>query len=331
MSYIQIMNDAEGKGAHAGRSDIVERTTGPFRVNLASVDLNLLVSLHAILEERSVTGAADRVGLSQPAMSHALRRIRKLFGDEILIREGTRSLLTPRAQELLGPLRVVLHGVSGLLGGPAFDPETSRRTVTISMSPSMAYLLGNAITTMLEEEAPWMELRIITSQAPSSSDFTEEGVDVLLLAEGFESEYPRERLFGDEWVVVGGVPEFRERDVIGVLQDWPHVALNSDRLTRPYEVLRHRGVEVSIQVRINEYLLLPQFVAGARKVGLHRRSVVERMSKFYPLYVADFPFPLLGLGVDMVWNPWLGDESYRLWLRELLERACHMQGMNRDN
>src|SRR5690606_24048687 len=139
---------------------------GPFGVKLASVDLNLLVSLHAILEERSVTGAAGRVGLSQPAMSHALRRIRKLFGDEILIREGARSVLTPRAQELLGPLRVVLHGVAGLLGGPAFDPETSRRTVTIAMSSSMAYILGSAITTMLEEEAPRMGLRIITTQVP---------------------------------------------------------------------------------------------------------------------------------------------------------------------
>lgn len=312
-------------------ADAIQPSVGPFRVNLASVDLNLLVSLHAVLEERSVTGAADRVGLSQPAMSHALRRIRKLFGDEILIREGSRSLLTPRAQELLGPLREVLHGVSGLLGGPTFDPETSRRTVSIAMSPSVAYLLGNAITTMLEDEAPWMELRIITTQTPGSSDFTEEGVDVLLLAEGFETEHPRERLFDDEWVVVGGVPEFEERDVIGILQDWPHVALSSDRLTRPYEVLRHRGVEVSVQVRINDYLLLPQFVAGTRKVGLHRRSVTERMSQYYPLYFANFPFPLLGLGVDMVWNPWLGDEAYRRWLRELLQRACAMQGVNVKN
>lgn len=319
MRYIQNMND----------DGVVQLSAGPFGVKLASVDLNLLVSLHAILEERSVTGAAERVGLSQPAMSHALRRIRKLFGDEILIREGPRSVLTPRAQELLGPLRVVLHGVADLLGGPSFDPRTSRRTVTIAMSSSMAYILGSAITALLEEEAPRMGLRIITTQVPDDGVFTEQGVDVLLLAEGYESEHSRERLFDDEWVVIGGVPEFHERDVIVTLQDWPHVALSSDRLTRPYEVLRHRGVEVSVQVRINDYLLLPQFVAGTRKVGLHRRSVVEKMSRFYPLYVADFPFPMLGLGVDMVWNPWLGDEAFRRWLRDLLRRACDIQGVHR--
>jgi LysR family transcriptional regulator, nod-box dependent transcriptional activator len=308
--------------------DLVQLSTGAFGVKLASVDLNLLVSLHAVLEERSVTGAAERVGLSQPAMSHALRRIRRLFGDEILIRDGSRSLLTPRAQELLGPLRVVLHGVADLLGGRAFDPETSRRTVAIAMSSSMAYVLGSALSTMLEEEAPRMELRIITTQGPDSAVFTEEGADVLLLAEGYEIEHARERLFSDEWVVIGGVPELHERDVIGILQDWPHVALISGQATRPYEVLRHRGVEVAVQTRIDDYLLLPQFVAGARKVGLHRRAVVERMAQFYPLYVVDFPFPILGLGVDMVWNPWLGDEAYRRWLRSLLRRASIMQGLN---
>lgn len=312
-------------------ADIVRLASSPFGVNLASVDLNLLVSLHAILEERSVTGAAERVGLSQPAMSHALRRIRKLFGDEILIREGGRSVLTPRAQDLLGPLRVVLHGAAGLLGGPPFDPETSRRTVSIAMSSSVAYSLGGAVTTMLEEEAPRMGLRILTTQAPDDGVFAGQGVDVLLLAEGYESAYPRERLFDDAWVVIGGVPEFHERDIITTLQDWPHVALSADRLTRPYEVLRHRGVEVSVQVRINDYLLLPQFVAGTRKVGLHRRSVVERMARFYPLYVADFPFPMLGLGVDMVWNPWLGDDVFRRWLQDLLRRACEIQGMNTGN
>lgn len=308
--------------------DLAQLSTGTFGVKLASVDLNLLVSLHAVLEERSVTGAAERVGLSQPAMSHALRRIRRLFGDEILIRDGARSILTPRAQELLGPLRVVLHGVADLIGGRTFDPETSRRTVVIAMSSSMAYILGSALSTMLEEEAPWMELRIITVQGANGGVFTEEGVDVLLLAEGYETDHARERLFDDDWVVVGGVPELHERDVIGILQDWPHVALISEQTTRPYEVLRHRGVEVSIQARINDYLLLPQFVAGTRKVGLHRRAVVERMTQFYPLYVADFPFPMLGLGVDMVWNPWLGDEAYRRWLRDLLRRASVMQDLN---
>ena len=95
-------------------------------------------------------------------------------------------------------------------------------------------------------------------------------------------------------------------------------------------MLLHRGVDVKVQVRVNDYLLLPEFIAGVRRIGLHRRRVIERMiqSRSYPLYVADFPFPLLGLGVDMVWNPWLGDVAFRTWLGELLRRARSMQLTN---
>lgn len=170
-----------------------------------------------------------------------------------------------------------------------------------------------------------MGLRILATGDIADAVFTEHGADVLLLAEGHETDHPRERLFDDEWVVIGGTPELLEGDVISRLQDWPHVALDSQRVTRPYEVLRHRGVDVKVQVRVNDYLLLPQFVAGVRRIGLHRRRVVAQMAHAHPLYVADFPFPVLGLGVDMVWNPWLGDAAFRRWLGHLLRRACDMQ------
>lgn len=296
--------------------------------NLANVDLNLLVSLHALLEERSVTAAADRVGLSQPAMSHALRRIRKMLGDEILIRRGAVSVLTPRAQDMLGPLREVLQKTTGLLGGQVFNPEFSRRTLSLAMSSSVAYIVGQSISLLMERESPAMSLKIITTNDISDTVFTEQGADVLLLAEGYETPHPRERFFDDEWAVVGGDPELLERDVISCLQDWPHVGLQSDRATRPYEVLRHRGLEVKMQVHVTDYLVLPQFVAGVRKLALHRRRVVERMARTLPVYVADFPFPILGLGVDIVHNPWQHDEVFRAWVGDLLRRAMDMHDKN---
>lgn len=295
---------------------------------LATVDLNLLVSLHAILEERSVTAAADRVGLSQPAMSHALRRIRKLLGDEVLIRRGAISVLTPRAQDMIGPLREILQKTSGLLGGQAFNPEFSRRTLSVAMSSSVAYIIGQPLTLLMEREAPHMSLKVITTNNTSDAVFTEQGADVLLLAEGYESPHPRERLFADEWVVIGGHRELLERDVISCLQDWPHVGLQSERATRPYEILRHRGLDVKMQVHVTDYLVLPQFVAGVRKLALHRRRVAERMARTLPVYVVDFPFPILGLGVDMVHNPWQYDNIFRAWVSDLLYRAVDMHEVN---
>ena len=188
-------------------------------VNLATVDLNLLVSLHALLEERSVTGAAERLGLSQPAMSHALRRIRKLFDDQILVREGNRSILTPRAQGLLGPLRDVLSRTSGLLGGEIFDPRHSQRTVTVAMSTSVAYILGGPLTRLLEEQAPGVRLRVITTADMSDAVFTEGQADVLLLAEGYASSHSRERLFDDDWVVVSGTARITTGDKVIILSE----------------------------------------------------------------------------------------------------------------
>lgn len=297
-------------------------------VNLSNVDLNLLVSLLALLEEQSVTGAADRVGLSQPAMSHALRRIRSLLDDPILIREGSRSILTPRAQGMLGPLRDILHRTSGLLGGEGFDPATSGRTVTVAMSPSMAYILAAPLTRLLGREAPGVRLRVFTTYDTSDAVFTAERADVLLLAEGYVTDHPRERLFDDEWVVIAGTSELTPENAVDVMWTWPHVVLDAEQLPRPYELLRQRGIEIDAQIRVNDWLLIPQFVAGERRVALHRRRAMERLAVYGGLTVVPFPFPLLGLGVDMVWNPWLGDDNFRGWLRDLLVQAASIRNGN---
>jgi len=111
-------------------------------MNLRSIDLNLLVALEALLTERHVTKAAARVGLSQPAMSNALGRLRAMFSDELLVRTATGMKPTPRASELLDPLRQVLRQVERVLESDSgFDPMTSDRLFTVRMSDILAYLL----------------------------------------------------------------------------------------------------------------------------------------------------------------------------------------------
>src|SRR5437899_8596319 len=103
-------------------------------MNLRSIDLNLLVALDALLTERHVTKAADRVGLSQPAMSNALSRLRAMFGDELLVRTATGMKPTPRASELTEPLRQLLRQVERVLESDSgFDPMASERLFTVRM------------------------------------------------------------------------------------------------------------------------------------------------------------------------------------------------------
>lgn len=127
---------------------------------LASVNLNLLVPLLALLEEGSVTRAAARVGMSQPAMSHALGRMRRMIGDDLVTRQGSGLVLTPRALELIAPLREVLRQTAEVVNFPGFDPAHDSRTITMAMTTSTAFVVGPASARLIAERAPNATLRV---------------------------------------------------------------------------------------------------------------------------------------------------------------------------
>jgi DNA-binding transcriptional LysR family regulator len=129
-------------------------------MNLAGLDLNLLVALDALLEEASVSRAAKRLGIGQPATSHALGRLRDLFGDRLLVRSGRGMVLTPRAESLRVPLRRVLNGASSLLDQEAsFDPQTSRRTFSM-LCPDLLGPVVPGLLDALRGDAPHVRLEV---------------------------------------------------------------------------------------------------------------------------------------------------------------------------
>lgn len=315
MAYIHPMDDGGAPVRETWDDDAPA-------ARLSAVDLNLLVPLHALLEEASVTRAAARVNLSQPAMSHALRRIRRLLGDEVLVGRGPATVLTPRAQQLRAPLRELLHRTAVLLGEADFDPRTDARQLTVAMTSSTATVLGAGLARLLEEEAPNLRLRIVMTMELSDVLFTRDGVDLVLLSEAFETEQPRHRVYADEWVVVSGSPELTDETAERLLAEWPHVVYDTRRLLRPYDVLRDRKVRYSVHTRVNDTMLLSQLVAGSRRVAVDRRRGAEIMARALPVSVARFPFPVGGVGTDAVWNPYYGDADFRAWMLDLLRRAA---------
>lgn len=289
---------------------------------VTAMDLNLLVPLLAVLEERSVTRAAARVGLSQPAMSHALRRIRRLLGDEVLVRRGNAFTLTPRAVALIGPLRRILQQTAALVSQASFDPATTTRTVTLAMTTSTAYVAGPAFTRTIAERAPHATVRILTTTDTGDTVFTGERADVLLLSEGVPTPHQRSRLYHDRWVVVTGELLASGETVEAALRERPHVVYDSARPLRPYQILHERGIPFTVRERVNDQLLIPSLVAGTPRIAFQRHSVASTMQqRSLPLHLAEFPFPITGLGIDLVWNPWLGDPTYRTWLDGTLRDA----------
>ena len=290
---------------------------------LAAVDLNLLVPLLALLEERSVTAAAARIGMTQPALSHALRRMRRLLGDELLVREGTMMVPTPRALELVAPLRRALRHTADVVRPARFDPASDSRVITLAMTGSTALPLMGELARLVGERAPDMVLRLRTMAltGPSDTVFTHEGVDALLLPRAFATSYAREPLYGDRWVVVtgGSAPG---RPVTELIETLPHVVLDSTTYrVRPYEVLDELGLRYAVRARVSDNLLIPHVVAATGGLAFHRHHAVADMTRYLDLRLHEFPFPIGGLGIDLVWNPWLADEELREWLGSILREA----------
>ncbi|MGW5275736.1 LysR family transcriptional regulator [Streptomyces sp. NPDC004044] len=305
--------------------DDEESTTGSGLDRLASVNLNLLVPLLALLEERSVTKAAERVGLSQPAMSHALTRMRRLLGDDLVVRQGTGVTLTPRALELIAPLRSALQQTAHVVNFPHFDPVTDRRVITIAMTNSTAFVVGPQLARLIAERAPHATLRLRTITVPTEATFTDKGVDVVLLSEGHFSPYPRERLYNDRCVVVASPDTPPEASPLDLLTTQPHIVVDTDRRVFPYSVLEEEGVTYRVGQLISDFLLVPFLVARAGGVALLRYQVAATMRTLADLRIEEFPFPIPGLGIDIVWNPRLADQYFIEWLRTLLfDAATHL-------
>ncbi|HEV7167572.1 MAG TPA: LysR family transcriptional regulator [Micrococcaceae bacterium] len=291
---------------------------------LASIDLNLLVPLLALLEERSVTRAASKIGLSQPAMSHGLSRTRRLLNDELLVRQGRGMVLTPRAAELIAPLRQALSQTARIVSDSPFDPTVDTRLITVAMTNSTAFVIGSELSRLLAQRAPNTVLRLRTTSVASSTAFAQDAADVVLLPEEFPSPYPRERLYDDRWVVVASWNEPRDADALELLETVPHVFLDapSERL-RPYEILDEKKVPYKVRQRVSDYLFIPHLIAqSGGGVAVHRYQVGLEFEGRFDLRVEEFPFPIEALGIDMVWNPWLAEGAFKTWLREILIEAA---------
>jgi DNA-binding transcriptional LysR family regulator len=141
------------------------------RMNLAALDLNLLAALEALLQEASVGRAADRVSLSQPAMSHALKRLRGLLEDPLLVRVGARMQLTARAEALRSPLQNALSRVRDLLIGEGFDPVHSTRTFHLFVADNASDLLLPPLLKRLQKEAPNVSIRVQPWRANTPDPF----------------------------------------------------------------------------------------------------------------------------------------------------------------
>ncbi len=297
------------------------------RMNLAGLDLNLLVALDALLAEASVGRAALRLNLSQPAVSHALRRLREVVGDPLLVRIGPRMELTPRAQALRGPLAQALAQVRGLFVAEGFDPATSPRGFRLMMPDLAVDLLMPAVLQQVAASAPGVRLDVIPWRGPAvmTPDFART-VDLVIAWTG--EAYPgfhRQSLYTDRdaLAVRRGHPDAARLSELSGFQAARHVAVvgagERDDAIEPF--LRQAGIQRRIALAVPSYLQALRMTARTDLVAFVPSRLIAALAG--PLDLVMLPPPIdPGEDQQYLFHPVLAQfDPGSAWLRELVLRV----------
>ncbi|MBY0296971.1 MAG: LysR family transcriptional regulator [Methylobacterium sp.] len=302
-------------------------------IDLARVDLNLLVALDALLAERSVTRAAARIGVGQSAMSSSLARLRALFDDALLTRapEGMRP--TPRALALAEPVRATLRQIQFLVRREeAFDPRTVERTFTISLPDSTEVLLGPTLLAYLRAEAPGISLLLRSlDRTHVLEEIDADRIDLAVdLSFRGQQHHKQTLLYRDTYVclfnaaLVGLTPPISLDDYLR----FPHV-LTSLRETAHGVVddaLAALGLRRTLAVTSPRFLAVPFLVRAAPVLTTMHARLAHLFADALGLTVSPAPVRLDDVAVSMLWHASYDDDPAHRWLRTTLRRLAGQPG-----
>ena len=297
-------------------------------MRLANLDLNLLISLDALLDQRSVTRAAQQLGLSQPALSASLARLRRHFGDELLARTGNEYRLTPLAAQLKPRVRLALQGVERVFTAqPGFDPAESTREFSILLSDYAGAVLGHLLADLLAQEAPGARLRL-EHNTPDAVDHAAQTLlttDLLVLPHGFVSDLPHTDVLRDQWVIVVSAdsPEVGDSITIEQLETLPWVATyyGPTASTPAARQMRMLGIEPKVQVVTESFLTVPGLVAGSGRIGLLQERLVRLLPVDVGVRAVPCPFDVGPLVDAMWWHPIYDRDPEHMFFRGLVSKA----------
>ena len=174
-------------------------------MNLSQFDLNQLLALDALLEEKSVSHAARRMYLTPSAMSRALRRLQESFDDKLLVPiNGRKMVLTPMAEKLRNPVRQILLQVKGIRAHrPNFEPALARRTIVLCASDYIVTTLLRAVIRRLASEAPAVKLHVVQNNSLWADQLERGDVDLTVIPKTYAlPNYPKDTLFSDPYCCI---------------------------------------------------------------------------------------------------------------------------------
>ena len=294
--------------------------------NIANVDLNLLVAFDAIFRERNITLAAQRIGLSQPAMSSALNRLRRTFNDALFVRTGRGMQPTPYAQLLAPPIQqaCVLIGES-LQIGAAFDPATSTRTFTLYMTDIGEAVFLPRLTATLAKRAPDVRVRVLRVPERGAHEAMAAGdVDIAIgLFPNLEAGFFQQRLYRDEFVCVvrADHPLARASSNVKAFGEMRHAVIESAGTGHQAVVERafaRQRLTRRIGVTIPHFMALPAIIAQTDLVATVPSRLARTFASYPNIVIVNAPIRIPAVDIRQHWHKRYHHDDANRWLRRLL-------------
>jgi DNA-binding transcriptional LysR family regulator len=297
-------------------------------VKLSAVDLNLLVVFDALMQDRNVTRAASRLALSQPALSHALARLRHMLKDELFVRSPKGMIPTPRADELAAPIRRALDELQRSLEPAQFDPAKATRNFRVAVDNYAAIVLVAPLTARIAKTAPNLTLEFRPSGTLNVPDLLDRGqLDVAIgpYTEAGE-RFSRQKLLTDSFVAVmrrNHPATSARRLTIEAFAALPHLDISSSRHATDFvdAALSRSRLKRRITLRA-PFLSAVRILATSDAVAVLPRRIARELTGYRPLLLRDLPFAAPEVETAVTWPRWLDSQPAHRWLREALQRVA---------
>lgn len=293
---------------------------------LRQVDLNLLAVLEVLVEEGSVSAAAERLSLSQSATSHALQRLRKLLNDELLTREGGKMRPTPVAMRLMGSVRPALGQIAAALNErESFDPATSTRTFVLRISEYLAPTLLAPLCALLRRTAPEVRLVILPIGPPEMRGIEPGEIHIRAERGRRSSARPTSRtLFEDGFAVMMSAahPAARDTMTLDRYVSLRHLKVTADAVGTNMidEALGRLGLSRDVVMSAQSWFEIRRVVAETDMIAAVPRHWMRDPTLIAGCVCHDLPLSTVVLSVDLTWHQWDADDGGDVWLRDIVTR-----------
>jgi LysR family transcriptional regulator, nod-box dependent transcriptional activator len=302
--------------------------------NLNRFDFNLLLALDTLLSERSVTRAADRLCVTQPALSGSLQRLRQHFDDPLLLRVGREMELTPKARALIEPVRTALLHINAALETQAiFEPGTSERTFRVAMSDYCVHIYLPKVVRILAARAPQLRLMIENVFGPSFSRLEGGDIDLVIThgdrtlfgREGRDVDLLTDDLFDDSFVcVVARDHPIGESMTKDDYLTYPHALAFFGANVRTVEEaeIERRGIVIKELLHVPTFAGLLQMLPGTEMIATVQSKLAEQLADTQKVRVLRPPMNLGTLKETLIWHKRSDDDPGHIWLRAVMKEAA---------